>query len=52
MKRVIFLIVASIISVQVMAQSGIDTTFVAHANPFVNYKYLADPGALVVGDKL
>lgn len=29
-----------------------DTTFTATANPFVNYKYLGDPAALVDGDKV
>ena len=52
MKRAIFSLVLSVLCLNLMAQEGVDTTFVAHANPFVNYKYLADPGALVVGDKL
>ncbi len=29
-----------------------DTTFTAKANPFVNYKYLGDPAALVDGNKV
>ena len=48
MKRAIFSLVLSVLCLNLMAQEGVDTTFVAHANPFVNYKYLADPGALVV----
>ncbi len=31
---------------------GIDTTFVAAQNPFVDYKYLGDPAALVSNDRL
>ncbi|WP_407655009.1 hypothetical protein [Bacteroides graminisolvens] len=29
-----------------------DTTFVAQGNPLFKYKYTADPGALVHGDKV
>lgn len=31
---------------------GVDTTFTATSNPFVKYKYLGDPGALVDGKTL
>jgi beta-xylosidase len=38
---------------KVMAQTEkVDTTFVATSNPFVKYKYLGDPAALVDGNTL
>ncbi len=34
------------------AAAPADTTFVAKGNPFVNYKYLGDPAALVHDGKV
>ncbi len=40
--------VFTFLSLRVMA----DTTFVANGNPIIEYKYTADPGAMVYGDKV
>lgn len=48
-------IVASLLiaAIPAMAQeTGVDTTFTATSNPFVKYKYLGDPAALVDGKTL
>lgn len=48
MKRNIFMSALMAVVIPLMAQqSGVDTTFVATSNPFVKYKYLGDPAALV-----
>ena len=49
--RTLFFSVLSVLAMTVCAQ-GTDTTFVAKSNPFVKYKYLGDPGALVDGNTL
>lgn len=48
-------IIASLLiaAIPAMAQeTGVDTTFTATSNPFVKYKYLGDPAALVDGKTL
>lgn len=53
MKKNIFLSALLAAVMPAMAQqSGIDTTFTATSNPFVKYKYLGDPAALVDGNTL
>ena len=49
--RTLFFSVLSVLAMTVCAQ-GTDTTFIAKSNPFVKYKYLGDPGALVDGNTL
>ena len=42
----------SVLTFTLSALSVIDTTFTATSNPFVKYKYLGDPAALVDGNTL
>ena len=46
------IVALSVLTFTLSAQSGIDTTFTATSNPFVKYKYLGDPAALVDGNTL
>lgn len=53
MKKNVLLSALVGLSMPLMAQqSEIDTTFTAASNPFVKYKYLGDPAALVDGNTL
>lgn len=53
MKRNLLVSALVALTMPLMAQqSGIDTTFTATSNPFVKYKYLGDPAALVDGNTL
>lgn len=53
MKRNLLVSALVALTMPVMAQqAGIDTTFTATSNPFVKYKYLGDPAALVDGNTL
>ena len=53
MKKNVFLSALVALSMPLVAQqSEIDTTFTATSNPFVKYKYLGDPAALVDGNTL
>lgn len=53
MKRNLLISALVALAMPVMAQqAGIDTTFTATSNPFVKYKYLGDPAALVDGNTL
>ena len=45
-------VTAALPSFSMQPEQAGDTTFVAKANPFVTYKYLGDPAALVDGDKV
>ncbi|MCM1312949.1 MAG: glycoside hydrolase family 43 protein [Bacteroides sp.] len=44
------LLSAAILPATAQKETGIDTTFTATSNPFVKYKYLGDPAALVDGN--
>lgn len=52
MKRTLIagILLTATISVQAQNNAGIDTVFTATSNPFVKYKYLGDPAALVSGN--
>ncbi len=44
------LLSAAILPAAAQREQGVDTTFTATSNPFVKYKYLGDPAALVDGN--
>ncbi len=54
MKKLLIASFVAACAFPVMAQNtdGVDTVFTATSNPFVKYKHLGDPAALVDGDRL
>lgn len=52
MKKILSAIIFATASATMAQSTGIDTTFTATSNPFVKYKYLGDPAALVDGNTL
>ena len=54
MKKLLIASLMAICAMPTMAQNadGVDTVFTATSNPFVKYKHLGDPAALVDGDRL
>ena len=54
MKKILITTLIGMVTLPAMTQNvdGVDTTFTATSNPFVKYKHLGDPAALVDGDRL
>ena len=54
MKKLLIASLVAACALPALAQStdGVDTVFTATSNPFVKYKFLGDPAALVSGDRL